>query len=134
LLASGISILVGSFSDLLFYELRSVLSDGFSVGLSAGFRGGLGAIGRDAVFFELFGALLPFLLTGGLTWIQHYLLRWLLARACVAPLRYKRFLNDATRRILLYQVGGGYRFIHRTILDYFAEQDVKIQSRDTYER
>jgi hypothetical protein len=30
------------------------------------------------------------------------------------------FLEDAARRILLYKDGGGYRFIHRLFLDYFA--------------
>jgi transcriptional regulator with XRE-family HTH domain len=125
LLASGISICVGALSDILNYELRSVLDTGFSVGLHAGFARGLSAIGRDVIFFELFGAFLPFLLTGGLTWLCHYLLRWLLYRAGVVPLRYKHFLDDAMQRILLYQVGGGYIFIHRTILDYFVEQDIE---------
>jgi hypothetical protein len=35
-------------------------------------------------------------------------------------LRYSPFLDDATSRILLRRVGGGYAFIHRRLQDYFA--------------
>jgi hypothetical protein len=36
------------------------------------------------------------------------------------PWHYVRFLEEATERILLQRVGGGYRFIHPLFLDYFA--------------
>ena len=45
----------------------------------------------------------------------------LLARADLMPWQTIRFLDDAARRILLYKDGGGYRFIHRLFLDYFAD-------------
>jgi len=31
-----------------------------------------------------------------------------------------RFFDEATGNVLLQKVGGGYRFIHRLLLDYFA--------------
>ncbi len=36
------------------------------------------------------------------------------------PWHYVRFLDEATERILLYRVGGGYRFIHPLFQEYFA--------------
>lgn len=38
------------------------------------------------------------------------------------PWRYVDFLDFAAQRILLRKVGGGYIFIHRMLLDYFAAQ------------
>jgi hypothetical protein len=37
-----------------------------------------------------------------------------------APLRYARFLDYAAGRIFLRKVGGGYIFVHRLLLEYFA--------------
>jgi hypothetical protein len=36
------------------------------------------------------------------------------------PWHYVRFLDEATERILLQRVGGGYRFIHPLFQEYFA--------------
>jgi hypothetical protein len=63
------------------------------------------------------------LLDGGEAYLQHYCLRYLLWRSGVMPLHYVRFLNEATERILLQPVGGGYRFIHPLFQEYFASLD-----------
>jgi hypothetical protein len=60
------------------------------------------------------------LLTGGLTGIQHFVLLWLLRRRKNIPRRLVPFLDYATEHIFLRKVGGGYIFIHRLLLDYFA--------------
>ena len=39
------------------------------------------------------------------------------------PWNLPRFLDYAAERILLRKVGGGYIFIHRLLLDYFASLD-----------
>jgi hypothetical protein len=57
---------------------------------------------------------------GGLACIQHFVLRIMLWRNGSAPLRYVRFLDYATDRIFLRKVGGGYIFVHRLLLEYFA--------------
>ena len=57
---------------------------------------------------------------GGVTCIQHAVLRWSLWRARSLPLDYPRFLDYAAERILLHKVGGGYIFVHRLLLDYFT--------------
>ena len=62
---------------------------------------------------------------GGYICIQHYLLRLTLGIYNLAPMNYVKFLDYAADRILLRKIGGGYVFIHRMIMDYFAslEQD-----------
>lgn len=57
---------------------------------------------------------------GGIAYIQHMALRLLLWRSNLMPWNYPRFLNYAAEHILLRKVGGGYIFIHRLLLDYFA--------------
>jgi hypothetical protein len=60
-------------------------------------------------------------LSGGLTILRHYVIRWLLDRRRTFPWHAQAFLDDATTRILLRRVGGGYSFIHRRLQDYFAD-------------
>ena len=64
--------------------------------------------------------LLGGLVFGGGAFIQHFILRFLLWRSGAMPWRYVRFLEEATERILLQRVGGGYRFIHPLFQEYFA--------------
>jgi serine/threonine protein kinase len=80
-------------------------SEGLYVGLGSGAVLGLG-----------FG-----LLNGGQAYIQHYTLRCLLQLNDVAPFNYVRFLNYAARRTYLYKVGGGYRFYHPLLKQYFEK-------------
>jgi len=69
------------------------------------------------IFFWLIAALWY----GGLDVIQHYLLRFMLIMRGHTPGNYARFLDYAVDRIFLQKVGGGYRFIHRFLLEHFAE-------------
>ncbi|RZN41669.1 MAG: NACHT domain-containing protein [Methanosarcinales archaeon] len=57
---------------------------------------------------------------GGRACIQHYILRIMLWRNGSAPLNYVRFLDYAAEHVLLRKVGGGYIFMHRLLLEYFA--------------
>ncbi len=59
---------------------------------------------------------------GGLTIVRHYVIRWLLARSQRFPWRAQAFLDDAASRVLVQHVGW-YRFMHRRLLDYFADLD-----------
>jgi type II secretory pathway pseudopilin PulG len=88
------------YSFLLYFQ-HSLLSDFLFVGLVGGLIAGL-------------------LMGGGLACIRHYVLRFLSWRADAIPWSYARFLDDAAERILLRKVGGGYIFLHRLLLDYFA--------------
>ncbi|MFL5699653.1 MAG: protein kinase domain-containing protein [Ktedonobacteraceae bacterium] len=58
--------------------------------------------------------------SGGVACIQHVALRWLLRETGKLPWNYARFLDYAAERVLLRKVGGGYIFIHRLLLEYFA--------------
>lgn len=77
-------------------------------GLVTGLAGGL-AVGAGF-----------WVVNGGVACIQHLLLRIFLWRAGYTPWNYSRFLDSAAARILLHKVGGGYIFVHRLLLDYFA--------------
>jgi hypothetical protein len=88
------------------------LSFGLPIGLSFGLQEGL-PIGLH--FGLLFG-----LFFGGLTFIEHYFLRVILYRNGHIPWNYARFLDYAAERIFLRKVGGGYIFVHRLLMDYFA--------------
>jgi DNA polymerase III delta prime subunit len=57
---------------------------------------------------------------GGFAFIQHFILRFFLWRNGHIPWPYVRFLDYATERIFLRKVGGGYIFIHRYLMEYFA--------------
>ncbi len=83
------------------------------------------------VVLGLFGGLT----FGGRACIQHLVLRIMLWRNGSAPLNYVRFLDYAAGRIFLRKVGGGYIFVHRLLLEYFAslepeEEDVHILASD----
>ncbi len=99
--------LFGVVGGLLFGVVGGLLS-----GLVGGLLYGLGS--------GLLYGLVVALLSGGVPCIQHIVLRLLLWRSGALPWHYVRFLEEATDHILLQRVGGGYRFIHPLLLDYFA--------------
>jgi DNA polymerase III delta prime subunit len=82
---------------------------GLSVGILLGVIGGL--VGGE---------------NSGLIVLQHFVLRVIFWIRGYIPWNYARFLNYAADRILLKKVGGGYIFIHRLLLEHFAQ----LNSRD----
>jgi serine/threonine protein kinase len=60
---------------------------------------------------------------GGIPLMQHLLLRYQLRRENAIPANLARFLDYAASLILLRKVGGGYIFVHRYLLEYFAALD-----------
>jgi hypothetical protein len=86
----------------------NALPDGLMFGLSVGVFVGLasGLVGGE---------------NSGLVIIQHFVLRVMLWITGKIPWNYARFLNYAAERILLKKVGGGYIFIHRLLLEHFAQ-------------
>jgi eukaryotic-like serine/threonine-protein kinase len=72
---------------------------------------------RDALYIAPAVALLY----GGFDVIQHYILRLMLAVRGLLPLRLARFLDHCASLIFLQKVGGGYVFVHRLLLEHFAE-------------
>jgi Predicted NTPase (NACHT family) len=100
------------------------LASGAVVGLAFGLVGGLPdwhilSFGFAIVFTIIFILNLA-LMRGGIACIEHYILRWYLQKEGGIAWNYIHFLDYASERILLRKIGGGYMFIHRLILDYFA--------------
>lgn len=85
-------------------QQSDVLLFGLSVGVFMGLISGL--VGGE---------------NSGLVILQHCVLRILLWRRGCIPWNYARFLNFAAERILLKKVGGSYIFIHRLLLEHFAQ-------------
>ena len=77
---------------------------------------------RTLVFAIVLANVLPIAFSwfGGLAWCQHWALRIVLARQDWLPWRLLSWLDDMVSRGLLRRVGGGYIFIHRSLLEYFA--------------
>ncbi|MDY6786323.1 MAG: NACHT domain-containing protein [Cyanobacteriota bacterium] len=61
------------------------------------------------------------ILGGGKISIQHFALRLILYGNGDVPWNYAHFLDYAAERIFLQKVGSGYIFIHRLLLEYFAQ-------------
>ncbi|NEQ21717.1 MAG: signal transduction protein, partial [Microcoleus sp. SIO2G3] len=79
------------------------VANGLMFGLAGGLIGGQGA---------------------GIVCTKHFILRCILWHSGYIPWNYARFLNYASDRIFLQKVGGGYVFIHRLLLEHFAQMEV----------
>ncbi len=127
-------VLLGGFSKKQLSE-RSMLSpnEGIRRSIKNGLLGGLGfallgGLGLALLGGPSFGTIggLGFALTFGLRFglaaaMSHGILRFWLWRIGCFPWKAVPFLEDATTRMLLRRVGGGYSFIHRLLLDHFAD-------------
>jgi NACHT domain len=104
--------------------LLSGLLGGLGLGLLASLSASRPLIG---LVVGLGGGLLGVLLVGlplGLRpFLQHFTLRFWLWRTGCLPWNVVAFLNEATERIFLRKVGGGYIFVHRLLLEYFVSLD-----------
>jgi hypothetical protein len=60
--------------------------------------------------------------------INHYALRLILWINRYTPFNFIKFLDHCAKLILLKKVGGGYIFIHRMLLDYFADLPIQAAS------
>jgi hypothetical protein len=100
-LTNGISTVIGALGG---FVPLGFLTIGFNVGL------GFGLITINATWLAF----------GGQTVEQHFALRQALSRDGAIPQNYARFLDYAAALIFLRKVGGGYIFVHRYLLEYFA--------------
>lgn len=62
---------------------------------------------------------------GGYACVKHFALRLVLYCSKYIPWNYTDFLDYATERIFLQKVGGGYMFIHRMLLEHFAQLELE---------
>jgi eukaryotic-like serine/threonine-protein kinase len=61
---------------------------------------------------------------GGFAVAKHYILRIILALNDILPLKLIPFLDCCVSLIFLRRVGGSYIFVHRLLMEHFAEMDV----------
>ncbi|HEY9905324.1 MAG TPA: NACHT domain-containing protein [Candidatus Sericytochromatia bacterium] len=106
-------LLLGLFGAVLGGLFASLAGAAFSGGLFGGLMSGLS------------GSLITgWTLLGGQACIDHLTLRLIMYRSGFIPWNYARFLDYATERIFIQKVGGGYIFIHRLLLEHFAEMEL----------
>jgi NACHT domain len=79
------------------------------------------SIGYESIHIVLICSLIG----GGTACIQHFGLRLVLYVNRYVPWNYTSFLNYATERLFLQKVGGGYIFVHRMLLEHFAEMPLE---------
>jgi hypothetical protein len=65
------------------------------------------------------------LFAGGLTCFKHLSLRLMLTCQGSTPWNYAQFLDYATDRFFMQKVGGSYIFVHRMLLEHFAEMNLR---------
>jgi eukaryotic-like serine/threonine-protein kinase len=97
--------------------VKSHVAFGTFVGIYIGLISGL----HFGPFVGLIGGLIGGLNRGGSAVIKHYALRLILWRSGYTPFNFIKFLDHCARLILLKKVGGGYIFVHRMLLEYFAD-------------
>jgi energy-coupling factor transporter ATP-binding protein EcfA2 len=73
----------------------------------------------------MFGLTFGLTFGGGKACIQHFTLRLILYCNNYIPWNYARFLDYAAERIFLQKVGGGYIFIHRLLMEHFAQMELE---------
>jgi len=80
------------------------------------------------ILLEVFGLIIGFmiaLLYGGKFVIYHFILKFVLYKKKTFPWDIVLFLDYATKLIFLRRVGGGYIFVHRLLMEHFAEMYVE---------
>jgi hypothetical protein len=110
-------------SNGMIFGLSAVLSERLSEGLSAALSAASNVLSTGlsaGIIRGLSVGILAGLLYGGLACLRHSVVRLLLWRAGSIPWNYPGFLDAASEHILLHKVGGGYIFVHRLLLEYFA--------------
>jgi hypothetical protein len=91
-----------------------------SIALIGALSTGLAGISNWLVY-GLFIGLVVALDRGGAAVIKHYSLRVILWITGRTPIDFIEFLDRCSKLVFLKKVGGGYIFIHRMLLEYFAD-------------
>jgi hypothetical protein len=86
---------------------------------------------QTAFYWGICSGIILFLFFGGYTFVQHLTLRLILYQERTTPLNLKMFLDHCVDLIFLRRVGGGYIFIHRLMMEHFAEMYVDTNSKET---
>ncbi|MGJ5632454.1 NACHT domain-containing protein [Nostoc sp. CALU 1950] len=105
-LTIGMIIMLVFVASRLFLEFTSGVSDEWLMSLlNSGLSGGM--------------------ICGGSACLRHFILRLRLYRQGNAPWNYARFLDYTVDRLFMQKVGGGYIFVHRMLLEHFAQMNLE---------
>ncbi len=96
--------------------------------IEAALRFAFGPAINSAIVVGVAGGSLAFILSGGLAWWRHWVLRYLLWRRGIISWRYSKMLDEAAYYYMLYRVAGGYHFMHDLLRDYLASLDITTTS------
>jgi len=105
-------LVVGSIVGLLSGIIIGMFGS-FTLGIASGLFLGL-----------IFGLIFGYVMDGSAL-INYYTLRFILARSNLLPWRLVPFLDHCVDLIFLRRVGGGYIFVHRLLMEHFAEMYVE---------
>ncbi|MEQ8468104.1 NACHT domain-containing protein [Coleofasciculus sp. E1-EBD-02] len=84
------------------------------------------AFQRPATYYRVISCILGFLAClSYLPLLKHLFLRLVLWHSGAIPWNYAHFLDYAADRIFLQKVGGGYIFIHRMLMEHFAQMELE---------
>jgi hypothetical protein len=112
--------IIGLTYGLIFWLISGLILTGiYRNGIIFGLTSGL------SLNYGLTIGVIAAILGGGKACIQHLTLRLILYCNGYIPWNYARFLDYAAKRILLQKVGGGYIFIHRLLLEHFAQRKLE---------
>jgi energy-coupling factor transporter ATP-binding protein EcfA2 len=111
-------LILGLIFGLIYGLIVAISYQSLSFGLLKGLR------------FALIVQMVVGLKFGGNFLIAHFITRWLLTNSGNIPWKLNDFLEYCTERIFLRRVGGGYIFIHRMLMEHFAEMDVSTLEKD----
>jgi serine/threonine protein kinase len=103
-------------------SLRNACRGGAAGALLGALAGALTAGWSGALLGASVIAMIVALIVGAHPCTQHFIVRALLWRAGLAPWNYVRFLDYAVERIFMQRLGGGYGFVHRELLEHFAQK------------
>jgi hypothetical protein len=100
--------------------VHGIMRTGPHIGLAGLLSETLGGIVAMSVVLGVGVGLGTAFARGGRAVLTHIALRFVLWRNKMIPWNYARFLDYCVACILLRKLGGGYTFMHRTLLEYFA--------------
>jgi hypothetical protein len=119
-----LSLKSATFAGLIF-----ALPSGLCVIIGGAFIDEFAKLSNIALALVLFVSIFATLSFGAVNVIQHYFLRFILYCKEYIPWNYTRFLDHAVSFIFLQKVGGGYIFIHRLLLEHFADRPLQSKTQ-----
>ncbi|HNE06320.1 MAG TPA: hypothetical protein PLT08_17470, partial [Anaerolineales bacterium] len=112
----------------IYQSIKNSLVFGLVFGLLIGIWDWLGFREPYGVAYALIGTLILGTIQGGYAVINHYSLRLVLSLTNLLPWRLVPFLDHCIDLIFLRRVGSGYIFIHRLLMEHFAEMYTEAKS------